>query len=143
MNTKYERIVYPIQMDYLGSNANVDLLKNTIRRMKKNKNDNENIKKLNYNLLLEKEKNIKLKKENENLNTKIKLLNEGRQLGAVENDDIYKNYSELQEKFETYKMNMENKIKSLNKTIEELKETQFKESQTNFHKNELKRNKIL
>ena len=54
MNTKYERIVYPIQMDYLGSNANVDLLKNTIRRMKKNKNDNENIKKLNYNLLLEK-----------------------------------------------------------------------------------------
>ena len=142
MNTKYERIVYPIQMDYLGSNANVDLLKNTIRRMKKNKNDNENIKKLNYNLLLEKEKNIKLKKENENLNTKIKLLNEGRQLGAVENDDIYKNYSELQEKFETYKMNMENKIKSLNKTIEELKETQFKESQTNFHKNEIKRNKI-
>ena len=142
MNTKYERIVYPIQMDYLGSNANVDLLKNSIRRIKKNKINNENIKKLNYNLLLEKEKNEKLKRENENLNTKIKLLNEGRQLGAVENDDIYKNYSELQEKFETYKMNADNKIKSLNKTIEELKETQFKESQTNFHKNEMKRNKI-
>ena len=142
MNTKYERIVYPIQMDYLGSNANVDLLKNSLRRIRKNKTNNENIKKLNYNLLLEKEKNEKLKRENENLNTKIKLLNEGRQLGAVENDDIYKNYSELQEKFETYKMNADNKIKSLNKTIEELKETQFKESQTNFHKNEIKRNKI-
>ena len=83
-----------------------------------------------------------MKKENENLTTKIKLLNEGRQLGAVENDDIYKNYTELQEKFETYKLNMENKIKSLNKTIEELKENQFRESQSNFHKNEIKRNKI-
>ena len=142
MNTKYERIVYPIQMDYLGPNGTVDLLKNTIRRIKKSKSNNENIKKLNYNLFLEKEKNERLMKENENLNTKIKLLNEGRQLGAVENDDIYKNYSELQEKFETYKMNTENKIKSLNKTIEELKETQFKESKTNFHKNEIKRNKI-
>ena len=142
MSTKNERIVYPIQMDYLGSNANVDLLKNTIKRIKKNKNNSENIKKLNYNLLIEKEKNEKLRKENEDLNTKIKLLNEGRQLGAVDNDDIYKNYSELQEKYETYKMNTDNKIKSLNKAIEELKETQFKESQTNFHKNEIKRNKI-
>ena len=130
MNKKSERIVYPIQLDYLGPNATVDLLKNTIRRIRKNKSNNENIKKLNYNLFLEKEKNERLMKENENLNTKIKLLNEGRQLGAVENDDIYKNYSELQEKFETYKMNTENKIKSLNKTIEELKENQFKESQS-------------
>ena len=146
MNNQYERIVYPIQMDYLGTNATVDLLKNTIRRIKKYKNNNsdnnDNIRKLNYNLFLEKEKNEKLRKENENLNTKIKLLNEGRQLGAVENDDIYKNFTELQEKYETYKMNTENKIKTLNKTIEELKETQFKESQTNFHKNEIKRNKI-
>jgi hypothetical protein len=148
MNTQYERIIYPIQMDYLGTNATVDLLKNSIRRIKKYKNSNnnndinDNIRKLNYNLFLEKEKNEKLKKENEDLNTKIKLLNEGRQLGAVENDDIYKNYSELQEIYETYKMNSENKIKSLSKTIEELKETQFKESQTNFHKNEIKRNKI-
>ena len=142
MNNKNDRIVYPIQMDYLGSNATVDLLKNTIRRMKKTRGGNENIKKLHNSILLEKEKNEKLRKENENLNTKIKLLNEGRQLGAVENDDIYKNYSELQEKYETYKMTTDNKIKTLNKTIEELKETQFKESQTNFHKNEIKRNKI-
>ena len=110
--------------------------------MKKNRDGNANIKKLHNSILLEKEKNEKLRKENENLNTKIKLLNEGRQLGAVENDDIYKNYSELQEKYETYKMTTDNKIKALNKTIEELKETQFKESQTNFHKNEIKRNKI-
>ena len=72
MYTKYERVVYPIQMDYLGSNGTVDLLKNTIRRIRKNKNNNENIKKLNYNLLVEREKNEKLKKENEDLNTKIK-----------------------------------------------------------------------
>ena len=142
MNTKYERTVYPIQMDYLGSNATIDLLKNTIRRLKKNRGGNENIKKLHNSILLEKEKSEKLRKENENLNTKIKLLNEGRQLGAVDNDDIYKNYSELQEKYETYKMTTDNKIKNLNKTIEELKTTQFKESQTNFHKNEIKRNKI-
>ena len=38
MNNKYERIVYPIQMDYLGPNGSVDLLKNTIRRIKNNKN---------------------------------------------------------------------------------------------------------
>jgi len=142
MNNKYERIVYPIQMDYLGPNGTPDQLKTTIRRIRKNKNNQENIKKLNFNLLVEKEKNEKLRRENENLTTKIKLLNEGRQLGAVDNDGIYKNYTELQEKYETYKMNTNNKIKILNKTIEELKEAQFKESQTNFHKNEIKKNKI-
>ena len=142
MSNKSEKLVYPIQMDYLGTNGSVDLLKQSIRRIKKSKFGNENIKKLHNNILLEKEKNERLRKENENLNTKIKLLNEGRQLGAVENDDIYKNYSELQKIYETYKMNSDNKIKALNKTIEELKETQFKETKNNFHKNEIKRNKI-
>ena len=142
MSTKSERLVYPIQMEYLGTNASVDLLKNSIKRIRKNRIGNENIKKLQNNILIEKEKNERLRRENENLNTKIKLLNEGRQLGAVENDDIYKNYSELQEKYETYKMTTDNKIKALNKTIEELKETQFRESKNNFHKNEIKRNKI-
>ena len=142
MSSKQEKVVYPIQMDYLGTNGTVELLKFSIKRIKKNNYNNENIKKLQNTVLIEKEKNERLKKENDNLTTKIKLLNEGRQLGAVENDDIYKNYTELQEKFETYKLNMENKIKSLNKTIEELKENQFKESQSNFHKNEIKRNKI-
>ena len=142
MSSKQEKVVYPIQMDYLGTNGTAELLKFSIKRIKKYNYNNENIKKLQNTVLIEKEKNERLKKENENLTTKIKLLNEGRQLGAVENDDIYKNYTELQEKFETYKINMENKIKTLNKTIEELKENQFKESQSNFHKNELKRNKI-
>ena len=142
MSTKSERVVYPIQMDYLGSNASVDLLKNSIRRIKKNRIGNENLKKLQNSILIEKEKNERLRRENENLNTKINLLNEERQLGAVENDDIYKNYSELQEKYETYKMASDNKIKALSKTIEELKETQFRESKNNFHKNEIKRNKI-
>ena len=142
MNTKEEKVVYPIQMDYLGTNGTLELLKFTIKRMKKANFNNDTLKKLQNSVLIEKEKNERLKKENENLNTKIKLLNEGRQLGAVDNDDIYKNYTELQEKFETYKINMENKIKNLNKTIEEMKENQFKESQSNFHKNELKKNKI-
>ena len=142
MNTKEEKTVYPIQMDYLGTNGTLELLKFSIKRIKKANYNNENLKKLQNSVLIEKEKNERLKKENENLNTKIKLLNEGRQLGAVDNDDIYKNYSELQEKFESYKINMENKIKTLNKTIEEMKENQFKESQSNFHKNEIKKNKI-
>ena len=142
MNTKEEKVVYPIQMDYLGTNGTVELLKFSIRRIRKLNYNNDNIKKLQNSVLIEREKNERLKKENENLSTKIKLLNEGRQLGAVDNDDIYKNYTELQEKFESYKLNMENKIKNLNKTIEELKESQFKESQSNFHKNEIKKNKI-
>ena len=142
MSTKSERLVYPIQMDYLGSNASIDLLKNSIRRIKKNRIGNESIKKLQNSILIEKEKNERLRRENENLNTKIKLLNEERQLGAVENDDIYKNYSELEEKYQTYKMTSDNKIKALNKTIEQLKETQFRESKNNFHKNEIKKNKI-
>ena len=142
MNTKQEKVVYPIQMDYLGTNGTLELIKFSLKRIKKSYYSNENLKKLQNSVLIEKEKNERLKKENENLSTKIKLLNEERQLGAVENDDIYKNYTELQEKFETYKMNMENKIKNLNKTIDELKESQFRESQNNFHKNEIKKNKI-
>ena len=142
MNTKQEKVVYPIQMDYLGTNGTLELVKFSLKRIKKSYFNNDNIKKLQNSVLIEKEKNERLKKENENLSTKIKLLNEGRQLGAVDNDDIYKNYTELQEKFETYKKTMENKIKNLNKTIDDLKENQFKESQNNFHKNEIKKNKI-
>jgi hypothetical protein len=142
MSTKQDKVVYPIQMDYLGTNGTIELVKFSLKRIKKSYFNNENIKKLQNSVLIEKEKNERLKKENENLSTKIKLLNEGRQLGAVDNDDIYKNYTELQEKFETYKINMENKFKNLNKTIDEMKENQFRESQNNFHKNEIKKNKI-
>ena len=142
MSTKQDKVVYPIQMDYLGTNGTIELVKFSLKRIKKSYFNNENLKKLQNSVLIEKEKNERLKKENENLSTKIKLLNEGRQLGAVDNDDIYKNYTELQEKFETYKINMENKIKNLNKTIDEMKENQFRESQNNFHKNEIKKNKI-
>ena len=142
MSTKQDKVVYPIQMDYLGTNGTIELVKFSLKRIKKSYFNNENIKKLQNSVLIEKEKNERLKKENENLSTKIKLLNEGRQLGAVDNDDIYKNYTELQEKFEKYKINMENKIKNLNKTIDEMKENQFRESQNNFHKNEIKKNKI-
>ena len=142
MNTKQEKVVYPIQMDYLGTNGTLELVKFSLKRIKKSYYNNDNIKKLQNSVLIEKEKNERLKKENENLSTKIKLLNEGRQLGAVDNDDIYKNYTELQEKFEKYKINMENKIKNLNKTIDEMKENQFRESQNNFHKNEIKKIKF-
>ena len=82
MCTKPEKVVYPIQMDYLGTNGTIELLKFSIKRIKKINSNNENMKKLQNAVLIEKEKNERLRKENENLSTKIKLLNEGRQLGA-------------------------------------------------------------
>ena len=37
MNTKQEKVVYPIQMDYLGTNGTIDLLKFSIKRIRKYK----------------------------------------------------------------------------------------------------------
>ena len=105
-----EPVYYPIQIDYLGNKGTPYLLNYSIKRIKNSLLNNESCKKLEGLLIIEKEKNKKLIKENEILNNKIKLLNEVRQLGAVENDDIYKNYSELQEIFENYKIETENKI---------------------------------
>jgi hypothetical protein len=130
---EFEKVVYPIQLEYLDKNGNIELLRRTIERLK---NKIKNIKiqhasditiPVNYT------EYEKLKKENLDLLNKIKLLEKNRQLGAVDNDDIYKNYSELNEEYNNYKLQSENKIKMLLKSIEDLKETNFKESQSNFH----------
>ena len=85
----------------------------------------------------------KLKEENLKLKNTVILLEKNRQLGAVENDDIYKNYSELNEEYEKYKTNAENRIKMLTKSLEELKENQFKESKNSFYEKGKNKNKII
>ena len=64
----------------------------------------------------------------------------------MENDDIYKNYSELQEIFENYKIETENKINELIKTIDELKNNHIKEgshmNQTEIGNNKIKEEKL-
>ena len=139
---EFEEVVYPIQFEYLDKKGNTELLRRTIERLK---NKIENIKKqhasditipVNYT------EYEKLKKENIDLINKIKLLEKNRQLGAVNNDDIYKNYSELNEEFNKYKHQSENKIKMLLKSIEDLKESKFIESQNNFHQKDKSKNQI-
>ena len=139
---EFEKVVYPIQLEYLDKNGNIELLRRTIERLK---NKIKNIKiqhasditiPVNYT------EYEKLKKENLDLLNKIKLLEKNRQLGAVDNDDIYKNYSELNEEYNNYKIQSENKIKMLLKSIDDLKETNFKESQNNFHQKDKSKNQI-
>ena len=125
--TSFEKVVYPIQMEFLGNNPNKELLLRTIKRLKNkiaklqnetlldnnsnNKYDiyNENIP-INYNEF------EKLKKENEILINKVKTL----QTKSV-NDDIFQKYNELSEKYDNYKKMMENKMKLLANSLEELK----------------------
>ena len=139
---EFEEVVYPIQFEYLDKNGNTELLRRTIERLK---NKIKNIKiqhasditiPVNYT------EYEKLKKENLDLINKIKLLEKNRQLGAVDNDDIYKNYSELNEEYNNYKQQSENKIKMLLKSIEDLKESKFIESQNNFHQKDKSKNQI-
>ena len=70
----------------------------------------------------------RLKRENEALLNKIKIL----QTKTV-NDDIFKKYNELSEKYDTYKKMMENKMNFLVTSLEELKE---KESQAMIEEKE-------
>ena len=130
--TSFEKVVYPIQMEFLNNNPNKELLQRTIRRLKnkisdlKNNSLNSNMTSFNQNNYSYSE-NIpinynefeRLKKENENLNNKIKVL----QNKSV-NDDIFKKYNELSERYETYKKMMENKMNILVTSLEELKENE-------------------
>ena len=117
--TSFEKVVYPIQMEFLSNNPNKELLQRTIRRLKNKISDlklenksmldnNINLSKNNYNIYSE---NIpinynefeRLKKENENLVNKIKELQ-----AKNNNDETIKKYNELSERYETYKKMMEN-----------------------------------
>ena len=153
MYTSFEKVMYPIQMDFLGNNPTKELMKRTIWRLRnkinklneENKNliNNNSFNKSNYNLNNQfNENNIpinynefqRLKEENENLNNKLKLL-EKKNL----NDDIYKKYNELSEKYETYKKSMENKMKILVSSLEDLKEKETEK--LNQEKEKIKLNK--
>ena len=133
--TSFEKVVYPIHMEFLNNNPNKELLQRTIRRLKnkiinlknENKNllDNTNISKNSYNnsynsynenFPINYNEFERLKKENENLLNKIKVL----QTKSI-NDDIFKKYNDLSEKYETYKKMMENKMNVLVSSLEELK----------------------
>ena len=130
--TSFEKVVYPIQMEFLNNNPNKELLQRTIRRLKnkisdlKNNSLNSNMTSFNQNNYSYSE-NIpinynefeRLKKENENLNNKIKVLQ-----NKSANDDIFKKYNELSERYETYKKMMENKMNILVTSLEELKENE-------------------
>ena len=121
--TSFEKVVYPIQMEFLGNNPNKELLQRTISRLKnkitKLKNEsalnnssiyksNNSYGNFNENIPINYNEFERLKKENENLISKIKIL----QSKSV-NDDIFKKYNELSEKYDTYKKMMENKMKLL------------------------------
>ena len=141
--TQFEKVVYPIQLEYLDKTPDAFLLQRTITRLKSKLNntntDNNNIYGSNIVNYSEYER---IKNENKNLITKIKLLESNRQLGAVDNDDIYRNYTALSEEYEQYKCKAESKIKMLLNSIDEIKEMQFRESKSNFNEKDKSKNKI-
>ena len=108
--TSFEKVLYPLKMEFLNNDPDKELLKRTIYRLKnkvnklkiENKNYlNENNEQDNYyndNFPINYNEFEKLKKENENLKNRIKIL----QNKSV-NDDIFKKYNDLSEKYENYK----------------------------------------
>ena len=84
----------------------------------------------------------RLKKENMNLIARIKILESNRPLGAVDNDEIYKKYNELNNEYNEYKVQSDSKIKMLLKSIDDLKEAQFRESKSSFNETSKTKAKI-
>ena len=147
--TSFEKVVYPIQMEFLGNNPNKELLQRTISRLKnkitKLKNEtvlnnsstyksNNSYGNFSENIPINYNEFERLKNENEALINKIKILQTKRV-----NDDIFKKYNELSEKYDTYKKMMENKMKLLVTSLEELKE---KETQSYLQEKENEKNKL-
>ena len=138
--TSFEKVIYPIPMDYLGNNPTKELMQRTIIRLRNNisklKEENKtlnnnstfNKSNLSTNSLYTNNDNIpinynefeRLKEENESLNKKIKLIEK-----KSVNDDIYKKYNDLLEKHDTYKKQMENKMNLLVSSLEDLKEKEL------------------
>ena len=149
--TNFEKVLYPIPLNFLENNPTKELMQRTILRLRnkinKLKEENKNI--MNNNSIMNKSnlssynENIpinynefeRLKEENENLNKKIKLMKE-----KSVNDDIFKKYNELQEKYDTYKKQMENKMNLLVSSLEELKD---KETEKLNQEKEKEKNKTL
>ena len=142
--TQFEKVVYPIQLEYLDKTPDAFLLQRTITRLK-SKLSNTNAEQCNnmYGTnIVNYAEYERIKNENKSLITKIKLLESNRQLGAVENDDIYRNYTALSEEYEQYKSKTESKIKMLLNSIDEIKEMQFRESKSNFNEKDKSKNSL-
>ena len=152
--TSFEKIIYPIKLDYLGNNPTKELMQRTIFRLRnkinKLKEENKNLSNSNSinksnlsisqysdNIPINYNEFERLKQENEALYNKIKLL---EKKNYNNNDDISKKYNELSEKYETYKKLMENKMNLLVSSLEELKE---KETEKLNQEKEKEKNKNL
>ena len=152
--TSFEKVIYPIKMQFLGNNPTKELMQRTILRLKskitKLKEENQNLSnnstmnknnislsQYNDNIPINYNEFERLKEENLNLNNKLKLL---EKKDFNKNDDIFKKYNELSEKYETYKQLMENKMKVLVSSLEELKE---KETEKLNQEKEKEKNKSI
>ena len=144
--TSFEKVVYPIQMEFLNNNPNKELLQRTIKRLKNkisklqsenilNHNRNDTINNYNDNIPINYNEFERLKKENETLLNKIKIL----QNKSV-NDDIFRKYNELSEKYDKYKKMMEDKMNILVNSLEELKEKETKAINEENNKNKNNKN---
>ena len=151
--TSFEKVMYPIPLEFLGNNPPKELMQRTIYRLRnkinklkeenKSLSNNSTINRSNLtlsqfgdNIPINYNEFERLKEENENLINKIKLIEKKNY-----NDEIFKKYNELSEKYETYKKLMENKMKLLVSSLEELKEKETEKiNQEKEKKNSIKNN---
>ena len=119
-HTEFEQVKYPLLLNLLN-NPSHDLVKRTISRLRK-RHDSSDTDKINnnHNYINYKEYD-EVKKENMQLKSKVKYLEENRKFGAVDNDEIIRNYGDIHDKFESYKIESERGLLLLTKNIEELK----------------------
>ena len=139
--TQFEKVMYPLQLTYYDKTPDTSLLLRTIDRLKKEKK-NFSSETHSTNDIVNFNEYERLKKENLALIARIKILESNRPLGAVDNDDIYKRYNELNNEYNEYKMQSDSKIKMLLKSIDDLKETQFRESKSSFNETSKTKAKI-
>lgn len=143
--TQFEKVVYPLPLIFLNDSPPSNIMQRTIARLKK-KISEQGAERSNYNndsnLIVNYTEYERLKKDNANLISKVKLLESARPLGAVDNDDIYKRYNDLNEEFAGYKAKSDAKIKMLIKTLDELKEANFRDSKSSFNETAKTKSKI-
>ena len=139
--TQFEKVVYPLMMNYCDKTPETAMLLRTIERLKKEKKNGTKEQNIGNDIINYNEYE-RLKKENINLIARIKILESNRPLGAVDNDEIYKKYNELNNEYNDYKAQSDSKIKMLLKSIDDLKEAQFRESKSSFNETSKTKAKI-
>ena len=142
--TSFEKVVYPIQMEYLGTNANKDLLLRTINRLKnkinkletlsQNNTNNNSFNSIESNFPVNYNEFERLKKENLNLINKINEMQKNN-LSQNNNSDIYKKYVDLSSEYSNYKKTMDNKMKLLINSLEDLKQSEIQNQSLNYSNN--------